>query len=165
MVIFAKLPFSFNGGYLHGSIRNDTQSDTPNNRTTVLTSNNRSLSPNNSIASRSSSIRRYTATPNQVSLVKNFKLVIKYFFLAYFKSPDIEENVRRKNANLFSKLIVGDFEIELMKLFQILRILHRKCENLYQNRNNTMKKFTNINGRHDLVFQVKDILTINFGNS
>lgn len=48
-----------------------------------------------------------------------------------------------------------------MKLFQILRILHRKCENLYQNRNNTMKKFTNINRRHDLVFQVKDILTIN----
>ncbi|XP_017887476.1 voltage-dependent T-type calcium channel subunit alpha-1G isoform X3 [Ceratina calcarata] len=57
---------TFNGGYLHGSIRNDTQSDTPNNRTTVLTSNNRSLSPNNSIGSRGSSIRRYTATPNQM---------------------------------------------------------------------------------------------------
>ncbi|KAG7209645.1 hypothetical protein KM043_011292 [Ampulex compressa] len=57
---------TFNGGYLHGSIRNDTQSDTPNNRTTVLTSNNRSLSPNNSIESRGSSIRRYTATPNQM---------------------------------------------------------------------------------------------------
>ncbi|XP_076629158.1 ca[2+]-channel protein alpha[[1]] subunit T isoform X2 [Colletes latitarsis] len=57
---------TFNGGYLHGSIRNDTQSDTPNNRTTILTSNNRSLSPNNSIGSRSSSIRRYTATPNQM---------------------------------------------------------------------------------------------------
>ncbi|XP_076671262.1 ca[2+]-channel protein alpha[[1]] subunit T isoform X2 [Andrena cerasifolii] len=57
---------TFNGGYLHGSIKNDTQSDTPNNRTTVLTSNNRSLSPNNSIESRSSSIRRYTATPNQM---------------------------------------------------------------------------------------------------
>ncbi|XP_076162993.1 ca[2+]-channel protein alpha[[1]] subunit T isoform X2 [Ptiloglossa arizonensis] len=57
---------TFNGGYLHGSIRNDTQSDTPNNRATILMSNNRSLSPNNSIGSRSSSIRRYTATPNQM---------------------------------------------------------------------------------------------------
>ncbi|XP_076301495.1 ca[2+]-channel protein alpha[[1]] subunit T isoform X2 [Lasioglossum baleicum] len=57
---------TFNGGYLHGSIRNDTQCDTPNNRTAVLTSNNSSLSPNNSICSRSSSIRRYTATPNQM---------------------------------------------------------------------------------------------------
>nr|XP_031829681.1 voltage-dependent T-type calcium channel subunit alpha-1G isoform X6 [Nomia melanderi]XP_031829682.1 voltage-dependent T-type calcium channel subunit alpha-1G isoform X6 [Nomia melanderi]XP_031829683.1 voltage-dependent T-type calcium channel subunit alpha-1G isoform X6 [Nomia melanderi] len=57
---------AFNGGYLHGSIRNDTQCDTPNNRTAVLTSNNRSLSPNNSIGSRGSSMRRYTATPNQM---------------------------------------------------------------------------------------------------
>ncbi|XP_061937482.1 voltage-dependent T-type calcium channel subunit alpha-1G isoform X5 [Apis cerana] len=62
---------TFNGGYLHGSIRNDTQSDTPNNRTTVLTSNNRSLSPNNSIESRSSSIRRYTATLNQMRWISD----------------------------------------------------------------------------------------------
>ncbi|KAK9301586.1 hypothetical protein QLX08_006035 [Tetragonisca angustula] len=62
---------TFNGGYLHGSIRNDTQSDTPNNRTTVLASNNRSLSPNNSIESRSSSIRRYTATPNQMRWISD----------------------------------------------------------------------------------------------
>ncbi|KAF3426148.1 hypothetical protein E2986_05217 [Frieseomelitta varia] len=62
---------TFNGGYLHGSIRNDTQSDTPNNRTTVLASNNRSLSPNNSIGSRSSSIRRYTATPNQMRWISD----------------------------------------------------------------------------------------------
>ncbi|XP_026299337.1 voltage-dependent T-type calcium channel subunit alpha-1G isoform X4 [Apis mellifera] len=62
---------TFNGGYLHGSIRNDTQSDTPNNRTTVLTSNNRSLSPNNSIESRSSSIRRNTATPNQMRWISD----------------------------------------------------------------------------------------------
>ncbi|XP_076757109.1 ca[2+]-channel protein alpha[[1]] subunit T [Xylocopa sonorina] len=62
---------TFNGGYLHGSIRNDTQSDTPNNRTIVLTSNIRSLSPNNSIESRSSSIRRYTATPNQMRWISD----------------------------------------------------------------------------------------------
>ncbi|CAK9796450.1 Voltage-dependent T-type calcium channel subunit alpha-1H [Anthophora quadrimaculata] len=62
---------TFNGGYLHGSIRNDTQCDTPNNRTTVLTSNNCSLSPNNSIGSRSSSIRRYTATPNQMRWISD----------------------------------------------------------------------------------------------
>jgi len=62
-VIFCR----FNGGYLHGSIRNDTQRDAPNNRTTVLTSNNRSLSPNNSLESHGPwSIRRYTVTPNQV---------------------------------------------------------------------------------------------------
>ncbi|EGI61013.1 Voltage-dependent T-type calcium channel subunit alpha-1G [Acromyrmex echinatior] len=58
---------TFNGGYLHGSIRNDTQRDAPNNRTTVLTSNNRSLSPNNSLESHAPwSIRRYTVTPNQM---------------------------------------------------------------------------------------------------
>ncbi|XP_024872842.1 voltage-dependent T-type calcium channel subunit alpha-1G isoform X2 [Temnothorax curvispinosus] len=58
---------TFNGGYLHGSIRNDTQRDAPNNRTTVLTSNNRSLSPNNSLESHGPwSIRRYTVTPNQM---------------------------------------------------------------------------------------------------
>ncbi|XP_050464943.1 voltage-dependent T-type calcium channel subunit alpha-1G isoform X6 [Cataglyphis hispanica] len=58
---------TFNGGYLHGSIRNDTQRDAPNNRTTVLTSNNRSLSPNNSLESYGPwSIRRYTITPNQM---------------------------------------------------------------------------------------------------
>nr|XP_034187863.1 voltage-dependent T-type calcium channel subunit alpha-1G isoform X2 [Osmia lignaria] len=62
---------TFNGGYLHGSIRNDTQSDTPNNRTTVLTSNTRSLSPNNSIESRSSSIRHYTTTPNQMRWISD----------------------------------------------------------------------------------------------
>lgn len=72
VVTFGKLYFSFNTGYLYGSIRNDTQSDTPNNRMTVLTSNNRSLSPNNSIESHSSSIKRYTATPNQVSVFKNY---------------------------------------------------------------------------------------------
>ncbi|RLU22910.1 hypothetical protein DMN91_005188 [Ooceraea biroi] len=60
------ISFSFNG-YLHGSIRNDTQRDAPNNRTTVLTSNNRSLSPNNSLESYGPwSIRRYTVTPNQM---------------------------------------------------------------------------------------------------
>ncbi|XP_039307104.1 voltage-dependent T-type calcium channel subunit alpha-1G isoform X4 [Solenopsis invicta] len=58
---------TFNGGYLHGSIRNDTQRDAPNNRTTVLTSNNRSLSPNNSLESHGPwAIRRYTVTPNQM---------------------------------------------------------------------------------------------------
>ncbi|KAF7408826.1 hypothetical protein HZH66_003363 [Vespula vulgaris] len=65
--------YTFNGGYLHGSIRNDTQCDAPNNRTTVLTSNNRSLSPNNSIESHGSSMRRYTATPNQASIKKKKK--------------------------------------------------------------------------------------------
>ncbi|XP_043790226.1 voltage-dependent T-type calcium channel subunit alpha-1G isoform X2 [Apis laboriosa] len=62
---------TFNSGYLYGSIRNDTQSDTPNNRMTVLTSNNRSLSPNNSIESRSSSIKCYTATPNQMRWISD----------------------------------------------------------------------------------------------
>ncbi|KAF7415260.1 hypothetical protein HZH68_003749 [Vespula germanica] len=66
--------YTFNGGYLHGSIRNDTQCDAPNNRTTVLTSNNRSLSPNNSIESHGSSMRRYTATPNQASTVRKSML-------------------------------------------------------------------------------------------
>ncbi|XP_012271946.2 voltage-dependent T-type calcium channel subunit alpha-1H [Orussus abietinus] len=51
---------SYNGGYLHGSIRNDTQRSTPNNR---AMSNNCSLSPNNSIKSRSSSVAHY-ATSN-----------------------------------------------------------------------------------------------------
>ncbi|XP_032672120.1 voltage-dependent T-type calcium channel subunit alpha-1G-like isoform X4 [Odontomachus brunneus] len=60
---------TFNGGYLHGSIRNDTQRDAPNNRTTVLTSNNRSLSPNNSLESHGQSIRRYTVTPNQIGWI------------------------------------------------------------------------------------------------
>ncbi|XP_011497163.1 PREDICTED: voltage-dependent T-type calcium channel subunit alpha-1G [Ceratosolen solmsi marchali] len=57
---------NYNGGYLHGSIRNDTQRDVPNNRTTAMTTNNCSLSPNNSIRSRRSSIHRYTPTSNQM---------------------------------------------------------------------------------------------------
>ncbi|XP_015590684.1 voltage-dependent T-type calcium channel subunit alpha-1G isoform X2 [Cephus cinctus] len=52
---------NYNGGYLRGSIRNDTQCDTPNNRT-AITTNNRSLSPNNSIKSRSSSVAHYAAS-------------------------------------------------------------------------------------------------------
>ncbi|XP_014476134.1 PREDICTED: voltage-dependent T-type calcium channel subunit alpha-1G isoform X2 [Dinoponera quadriceps] len=63
---------TFNGGYLHGSIRNDTQRDAPNNRTTVLTSNNRSLSPNNSLESHGQSIHRYTVTPNQMRWIGEF---------------------------------------------------------------------------------------------
>lgn len=39
---------NYNGGYLHGSIRNDTHGDVPNNRTTAI-------SPNNSMRSRRSS--------------------------------------------------------------------------------------------------------------
>ncbi|XP_058804886.1 voltage-dependent T-type calcium channel subunit alpha-1G isoform X2 [Phymastichus coffea] len=39
---------NYNGGYLHGSIRNDTHRDVPNNRTTAI-------SPNNSMRSRRSS--------------------------------------------------------------------------------------------------------------
>ncbi|XP_011061777.1 PREDICTED: voltage-dependent T-type calcium channel subunit alpha-1G isoform X4 [Acromyrmex echinatior] len=66
---------TFNGGYLHGSIRNDTQRDAPNNRTTVLTSNNRSLSPNNSLESHAPwSIRRYTVTPNQELLERDLQM-------------------------------------------------------------------------------------------
>ncbi|KAG5311873.1 CAC1G protein, partial [Pseudoatta argentina] len=66
---------TFNGGYLHGSIRNDTQRDSPNNRTTVLTSNNRSLSPNNSLESHAPwSIRRYTVTPNQELLERDLQM-------------------------------------------------------------------------------------------
>ncbi|KYN07935.1 Voltage-dependent T-type calcium channel subunit alpha-1G [Cyphomyrmex costatus] len=76
---------TFNGGYLHGSIRNDTQRDAPNNRTTVLTSNNRSLSPNNSLESHAPwSIRRYTVTPNQVNYATQyFYSLIPSIFIEY----------------------------------------------------------------------------------
>lgn len=81
------ISFSFNGGYIHGSIRNDTQRDAPNNRTTVLTSNNRSLSPNNSLDSHGPwSIRRYTVTPNQVSgdtISIVFIIIINLLFYHY----------------------------------------------------------------------------------
>ncbi|XP_043279954.1 voltage-dependent T-type calcium channel subunit alpha-1G isoform X2 [Venturia canescens] len=56
--------YNTGGGYLHGSIRNDTQRDAPNNLSSFVGSNNRSTSPNNSIKSRSSSIAR-CYTPNQ----------------------------------------------------------------------------------------------------
>ncbi|XP_011298535.1 voltage-dependent T-type calcium channel subunit alpha-1H isoform X1 [Fopius arisanus] len=56
----------YNGGYLHGSIRNDTQRDAPNNRTTMIASHNRSISPNNSIRSHSSSMGHCYTTSHQM---------------------------------------------------------------------------------------------------
>ncbi|XP_023315824.1 voltage-dependent T-type calcium channel subunit alpha-1G isoform X4 [Trichogramma pretiosum] len=51
---------TYNNGYLQGSIRNDTHCDFPNNRSTAMI-NNHSLSPNNSVRSRRSSVQcRYT---------------------------------------------------------------------------------------------------------
>ena len=69
---------NYNGGYLLGSIRNDTHRDLPNNRN----NNKCSLSPNNSIRSRKSSIHRHTPTPNQV-IYLDFLLKISKFNLNF----------------------------------------------------------------------------------
>ncbi|KAK0098542.1 hypothetical protein PV326_007002 [Microctonus aethiopoides] len=54
------------GGFLHGSIRNDTQRDVPNNRSSIVTSSNSNWSPNNSIKSNSSSVGYSQSTWRQM---------------------------------------------------------------------------------------------------
>ncbi|KYQ53200.1 Voltage-dependent T-type calcium channel subunit alpha-1I [Trachymyrmex zeteki] len=82
---------TFNGGYLHGSIRNDTQRDAPNNRTTVLTSNNRSLSPNNSLESHAPWSIRYTVTPNQVNFMEK-----EEFFVNSYRIQLLEHDLQMR---------------------------------------------------------------------